>query len=163
ATNHKPIIRGTDDGIWRRMKMIPFKYQIPDHRVDKNLKYKLRKELPAILNWAVEGALKWQKDGLKNPRVVEEANKEYRTEMDVIELFMQECCAIDESYSIQAKVLYQTYKDWAKENNQYEMNNTRFGKEMGQKFGKHKTHGQIKYFGLMINDEYDQKTFSINY
>lgn len=163
ATNHKPIIRGTDDGIWRRMKMIPFKYQIPDHRVDKNLKYKLRKELPAILNWAVEGALKWQKEGLKNPRVVEEANKEYRTEMDVIELFMQECCAIDESYSIQAKVLYQTYKDWAKENNQYEMNNTRFGKEMGQKFGKHKTHGQIKYFGLMINDEYDQKTFSINY
>jgi len=163
ATNHKPIIRGTDDGIWRRMKMIPFKYQIPDKKVDRNLKYKLRKELPAILNWAVEGALKWQKEGLKNPRVVEEANEEYRTEMDVTELFLEECCEIDETFSVQAKVLYQVYKDWAKENGQYEMSNTRFGKEMGNKFGKHKSHGQIKYFGLMINNEYDQKTFSINY
>lgn len=163
ATNHKPIIRGTDDGIWRRLKMIPFQYQIPDKKVDKNLKHKLRKELPAILNWAVEGALKWQKDGLKNPRVVEEANKEYRTEMDVTELFVQECCDVDESYSIQAKVLYQTYKDWAKENGQYEMSNTKFGKEMGNKFGKHKTNGQIKYFGLMLNQESDQRKFSINY
>lgn len=163
ATNHKPIIRGTDDGIWRRLKMIPFQYQIPDKKVDKNLKHKLRKELPAILNWAVEGALKWQKDGLKNPRVVEEANKEYRTEMDVTELFVQECCEVDESYSIQAKVLYQTYKEWAKENGQYEMSNTKFGKEMGNKFGKHKTNGQIKYFGLTINQEYDQRKFSINY
>lgn len=163
ATNHKPIIRGTDDGIWRRLKMIPFQYQIPDKKVDKNLKHKLRKELPAILNWAVEGALKWQKEGLKNPRVVEEANKEYRTEMDVTELFIQECCDVDESYSIQAKVLYQTYKDWAKENGQYEMSNTKFGKEMGNKFGKHKTNGQIKYFGLMLNQECDQRKFSINY
>lgn len=163
ATNHKPIIRGTDDGIWRRLKMIPFQYQIPDKKVDKNLKHKLRKELPAILNWAVEGALKWQKEGLKNPRVVEEANKEYRTEMDVTELFIQECCDVDESYSIQAKVLYQTYKEWAKENGQYEMSNTKFGKEMGNKFGKHKTNGQIKYFGLMLNQESDQRKFSINY
>lgn len=163
ATNHKPIIRGTDDGIWRRLKMIPFEYQIPDNKVDKNLKYKLRKELSAILNWALEGALKWQKEGLKNPRVVEKANQEYRVEMDVTELFIQECCEVDKDYSIQAKTLYQTYIEWAKENSQYQMSNTRFGKEMGNKFNKRKSDGKIKYFGLTINEEYDQRVFQINY
>ena len=55
ATNHKPIIRGTDDGIWRRMNLIPFTIQIPDHKKDKNLKYKLKRESVGILNWIVEG------------------------------------------------------------------------------------------------------------
>ncbi|PEO93949.1 DNA primase, partial [Bacillus toyonensis] len=55
ATNHKPIIRGTDDGIWRRMAIIPFTVQIPKEKVDKRLKHKLRRELKAILHWAVEG------------------------------------------------------------------------------------------------------------
>ena len=57
ATNHKPIIRGTDDGIWRRMNLIPFTIQIPDHKKDKNLKYKLKRESVGILNWIVEGCL----------------------------------------------------------------------------------------------------------
>lgn len=159
ATNHKPIIRGTDDGIWRRLKMIPFMYQIPDSKVDKNLKFKLKNELTAILNWAVEGALKWQKDGLKNPKVVEKANQEYRVEMDVTELFIQECCVLDEEASIKAKILYQTYKEWARENSQYEMSNTKFGKEMGAKFHKHKSDGTIKYFGLTINEYYDKPIY----
>ena len=162
ATNHKPIIRGTDDGIWRRLRMIPFNVQIPDHKVDKNLKYKLRKELTAILNWAVEGVLKWQEEGLKNPKVVEDANREYRVEMDVTELFIQECCEVDEEARVPAKILYQTYKEWARENSQYEMNNTKFGKEMSQKFQKIKSNG-IKYVGLRLNEEIEQKGFTMNY
>lgn len=163
ATNHKPIIRGTDDGIWRRLRMIPFNVQIPDHKVDKNLKHKLRKELTAILNWAVEGVLKWQEEGLKNPKVVEDANREYRVEMDVTELFIQECCELDEETRVPAKVLYQTFKEWARENGQYEMNNTKFGKEMGQKFQKIKSNGKMNYIGVTINQEYDQKAFTMNY
>ena len=63
GTNHKPIIRGTDIGIWRRIMLIPFTATIPDETIDKNLKYKLRQELPAILNWAVEGCLMWYREG----------------------------------------------------------------------------------------------------
>ena len=55
STNHKPIIRGTDDGIWRRVVLIPFTVKIPQDRIDKDLPAKLRKELPQIANWAVEG------------------------------------------------------------------------------------------------------------
>ena len=70
GTNHKPIIRGTDDGIWRRMKIIPFTIQIPEEKVDKNLRNKLIKEAPAILNWMVEGCLLWGREGLKDPEVI---------------------------------------------------------------------------------------------
>ena len=59
STNHKPIIRGTDDGIWRRLVLIPFDVQIPEEKVDKDLKYKLLREAPAILNWMAEGAYMW--------------------------------------------------------------------------------------------------------
>ncbi len=59
ATNHKPVIRGTDVGIWRRIRLIPFEVNIPKDKVDKNLKYKLRKELPLIFKWAVDGCILW--------------------------------------------------------------------------------------------------------
>ncbi|MCH5463531.1 phage/plasmid primase, P4 family, partial [Secundilactobacillus sp. HBUAS58055] len=78
ATNHKPIIRGTDDGIWRRLMLIPFDVKIPDNRVDKDLKYKLQREEVGILNWMVEGALKWQREGLIPPQIVQQASKDYR-------------------------------------------------------------------------------------
>ncbi|PFW66971.1 DNA primase, partial [Bacillus pseudomycoides] len=82
ATNHKPIIRGTDDGIWRRMAIIPFTVQIPKEKVDKRLKHKLRRELKAILHWAVEGYIKWRENGLPEPQVIKDQRDEYRTEMD---------------------------------------------------------------------------------
>jgi hypothetical protein len=41
ATNHKPLIRGTDYGIWRRIKLIPFTTTITPERQDKHLEEKL--------------------------------------------------------------------------------------------------------------------------
>jgi putative DNA primase/helicase len=82
ATNHKPTIRGTDEGIWRRIRLIPFNVTIPPDQRDPDLPAKLRAELPGILNWALEGCLAWQADGLTNPAAVEEATAEYRAEQD---------------------------------------------------------------------------------
>ena len=55
AANHKPQVRGTDHGIWRRIKLIPFTVIIPDDQQDKELLNKLLAELPGILNWALAG------------------------------------------------------------------------------------------------------------
>lgn len=157
ATNHKPIIRGTDDGIWRRMNLIPFTVSIPDEKKDKNLKYKLFAESVGILNWIVDGCLMWQREGLKRPAVVEEASKDYREEMDVTAAFINDCCERDINKRIKAKDLYQAYKTWANENGQYEMNSTKFGKEMGNKFNKKKSGGVIMYQGVDLLD--DQKPY----
>jgi len=83
ASNYKPTIRGTDHGIWRRIKVIPFKVVIPDDKQDKDLKHKLIQEMPQILNWMIEGAIEWQRIGLASPKKIEKETSEYRSEMDV--------------------------------------------------------------------------------
>lgn len=82
VTNHKPRITGTDEGIWRRIRLIPFTVTIPDKERDKQLREKLQKELPGILAWAVRGCLAWRRDGLGESKQVSQATAEYRREMD---------------------------------------------------------------------------------
>ncbi|MBS4538194.1 hypothetical protein GOQ27_06950 [Clostridium sp. D2Q-11] len=160
STNHKPIIRGRDLGIWRRMHLIPFTVQIPDEKVDKNLKYKLKKELTGILNWAVEGCMKWQREGLKMPEAVQDAVKEYKSEMDVISAFLEDCTERGPG-AVKASELYKSYINWADENNEYKMSNTKFGKEISLRFNKVKKRQGIFYEGVRLHD--DSKPYSINW
>ena len=132
ATNHKPLIRGTDTGIWRRIHLIPFEVQIPLDRVDKKLKYKLVKEAEGILKWAVQGCLKWQNEGLTMPQKVLEAVREYQHEMDVISAFLDACCVTGEGEA-KASRLYAVYAKWADEHNEYKMSSTKFGTELMRK------------------------------
>lgn len=149
ATNHKPIIRGTDTGIWRRIHMIPFTAQIPPDKVDRNLKYKLRAELAAIFRWAVEGCLLWQSEGLKMPRAVMEIVREYRREMDVISAFIEDRCEVGKGLSVQSSRLFAAYSEWAENNNEYRMSATKFGIELSKRFEKVRT-PQIYYNGISL-------------
>ena len=115
GANHKPVIRGTDHAIWRRIHLIPFTVQIPNDEQDKELPKKLKAELPGILNWAIEGCLRWQDNGLNPPRVVQEATQGYREEMDVLADFLVECCIVAPGISVKAKDLYSAYTQWAEE------------------------------------------------
>jgi putative DNA primase/helicase len=87
--NHKPVIRGTDDGIWRRLMLIPFKVQIPESDRDRQLINKLKAELPGILNRTLQGCLEWQRDGLGIPQEVQDAVAEYRKDMDILGRLME--------------------------------------------------------------------------
>lgn len=151
ATNHKPVIRGTDTGIWRRIHMIPFEVQIPEDKVDKNLVSKLKKELPAIFKWCVDGCLLWQKEGLKMPSAVLEMVREYRREMDVISAFIEDKCEI--GGSVQASTLYMAYVNWANANNEYCMSNTKFGTEIAKRFEKVKGLKCNYYNGISLANE----------
>lgn len=153
ATNHKPIIRGTDDGIWRRIRLIPFTVQIPDNKVDKDLKYKLARESIGILNWAVDGALKWQQNSLHTPEIIENASEGYRKEMDVLSQFISETCDVGEGYSINSTQLYRMYKEWAENNVQYRMSNTKFGREMSGRYKKIHTRSGNVYQGLKVDSD----------
>ena len=119
ATNHKPKVTGMDEAIWRRLKLIPFEVTFKKNQQDPELPEKLKKELPGILAWMVEGCILWQKKGLRNPPAIVEANTKYRHEMSAIETFLQECCRKDENAMIQASHLYEAYKGWAEKNNEY--------------------------------------------
>ena len=154
TTNHKPIIRGTDDGIWRRLAIIPFTKQIPLDKVEKNLTNKLKRELPAILNWALEGHLKWRSFGLQEPKIVRDQRSDYRKEMDVIECFIDDCCEVGKEKQVKSKVLYETYRDWARENGQYSMSSTKFGREVSKRFGKKREASGYYFQEIGLNTEY---------
>lgn len=120
ATNHKPRIQGTDHGIWRRIRLIPFGVTIPQEERDPELEEKLKGELPGILRWAVEGCLLWQKDGLAAPEEVAHATDEYRGEMDGLQDFINSCLVVNDGAKISASELYRVYQAWCEENGEYE-------------------------------------------
>lgn len=148
ATNHKPIIRGTDTGIWRRIHLIPFTVAIPEEKVDKNLAHKLRAEMTAIFRWCVNGCTLWQQEGLKMPRAVLDSVREYRREMDVISAFLEDCC--QSTGSVAAKTLYAAYTQWAEDNNEYRMSNTKFGVELAKRHEKVKAREGWYYTNLSL-------------
>lgn len=150
ATNHKPVIRGTDRGIWRRIRLIPFEFQIPDEKQDKELTDKLLEELPMIMTWAIEGTLAWLREGLKSPTTVTEATKEYRDEMDVINSFVEEMTQPIKNWETKAADVYEVYTQWGKTNNEFVMSATRFGREMGKRFDKKRRSDGAYYVGLRL-------------
>ena len=115
ATNHKPVIRGTDDAIWRRLHFIPFRVTIPEGQRDLALKQKLRDEASGILNWALEGCRLWREGGLQAPDEVLAATKAHREEMDVLSAFLEVHCIRKAGAMIQSSVLYATYKEWCEQ------------------------------------------------
>ena len=158
TTNHKPIIGGIDDGIWRRVKIIPFTLNLAAHQRDKKLEEKLSLEMPGILNWAVEGCLKWQQSGIKEPKVVRDATGSYKEDMDILAPFLNECCYTDEpkneSIKIEAKELYNFYSNWCFKSGERTIGNRSFYRMLETKgFGKEKGSANRTYLtGITINE-----------
>lgn len=92
--NYKPEIRGSDDGIWRRVMLVPWLEQIPADEVDPLLAEKLWAERDGIFAWAVRGCLDWMAGGLRPPAVVEDATRDYRSESDPMRDFLLTQCDI---------------------------------------------------------------------
>lgn len=133
GTNHKPVIKGTDNGIWRRVKMIPFNVTIPDEEQDKKLLDKLIAEREGILNWLVEGAYKYYSKGLPKNRTVDDATKEYREEMDTLSGFIDDCIKEKETSFIKNSDIYNCYSKWCEENGIEPIKQNIFGRKMSEK------------------------------
>lgn len=159
ATNHKPVIRGTDLGIWRRIKLIPFEVNIPKDKVDKGLRYKLRAELPQILHWAVDGYKLWKSEGMNEPECVQNAVKEYKQEMDLLATFTEQCLIIDYDFTekYRAADLFHLYSTWAKANNEYEMSSKKFFAEIAKKVPTKKRDSRGVFFESIKPTEYAEE------
>ncbi len=159
ATNHKPVIRG-DAAIWRRLKLVPFDYVITK---DKQMKRHevmamFRSELPGILNWAIEGCLEWQRDGLGVPDEVIKATQEYEAEQDTFSMFLEEKCVRAPNARVLSLALYRDYKSWAEERGETPPSHKTFASLMSERgFAKSKTMKGALYsgIGLRTEDHYD--------
>ena len=139
ATNHKPVIRGSDHAIWRRIRLVPFEVTFPNEKQDKRLAEKLKTELPGILRWAVEGCLAWQREGLEPPKEVVQATDTYREEMDTLAAFLRDCTETDATGGVSAKELYRAYCAWCEQNGERPGTQTALGIRLNEK-GFDRTH-----------------------
>jgi putative DNA primase/helicase len=132
AMNHRPGITGTDEGIWRRIRLIPFDVSFLG-REDKTLAQELEAERQGILAWAVQGALKWQAGGLTEPAAVLAATEAYRRESDLLAQFLDDCTIQKAGARVKAGDLYKAYTAWCKDNNEKELTGTTFGRRMKER------------------------------
>ena len=144
STNHKPTIKGTDHAIWRRLKLVPFNYRIPEDQKDRHISDKLKTEAEGILGDLVRAHAEWLADGLKETDSVKRATGEYRTEQDQIQGFLDECCITHNDFDpdtgmkyrdlkCKAGDIYQAFRDWRKDTgNEDIMTQTKFGTKLGK-------------------------------
>lgn len=118
ATNFKPNFRGQDEGLWRRVKLIPWDRYFAPHERDHRLGDNLLREAEGIFAWAVRGAVEWYADGLGDPSIVRDETREYRETSNALAGFLPGVFIVDESAGrVTGKVLFDAYLDWAQEEN----------------------------------------------
>jgi putative DNA primase/helicase len=160
AANHKPEIRGTDEGIWSRIKLVPFRVTIPKGERIKNFSEKLQSEEgPGILNHLIQGCLEWQRDGLAEPEAVTSATEEYRAEMDTIGDFFSERCVLIDEVRCKANDLYAAYKEWSESSGGRPLSGRKFGARLNARGFKHADSNGTRWrlgIGLRATDSSQQ-------
>ena len=155
ATNHKPIVRGTDEGIWRRMRLVPFLANFTEAQRDPGLEHKLKAEAPAILRWMVQGCQLWLSQGLSMPKAVKEATSEYRSSMDVFQTFLEERCSTDATASVNSQELYDTYTAWCADNGiRLPLRQSLFNQRLEERgYRRKKSNGRNMWAGLRLGQK----------
>jgi len=163
CTNHKPIVKGSDHGIWRRLALVPFgvKFWDPDKgesgpdelKIDKRLPEKLAHESEGVLRWAVEGCLQWQQGGLRQPQAVREATGQYRSDQDRIGQFIAECCITGGMVRVRANLIYARYRAWSEQRGEYPVSQQRFGESFTERGIERMTNNGTWYVGIALRNE----------
>jgi putative DNA primase/helicase len=115
-TNHKPIIRGDDDGIWRRLILVPFRHKFEEHEKDRDLEQKLWAERDGILRWMLEGTQIYLKYGLKHSPRMKSEILTYRNDSDMLGEFLEEETRAKADVKIKQYLLFAAWKDWCERN-----------------------------------------------
>lgn len=161
VTNHKPVITGTDHGIWRRVVLVPFPVTIPKEQQDKRLLDKLTAELPGILAWAVAGFHAWREQGLGDlPNVLAVANADYRRDSDVLGIWIEDQCSIDAAPQsplfTSSTGLYKSYSQWALDMGHRPMSSKSLGDRLRERgLTPSKKSGQRGWRGIQLRSPAD--------
>jgi putative DNA primase/helicase len=133
ATNHKPVISGTDGGIWRRIRLVPYSVTIAPEKRDKRLREKLQAEKSGILNWILEGCKLWLEHGLGSAEAVTAATESYRQESDALLEFITARCVVGEAHSELAGKLYAAYQRFCEESGEEPFSAQLFGRMLTER------------------------------
>jgi putative DNA primase/helicase len=156
-TNHRPIVGGTDEGIWRRIKLIPWEVEIPPAEQDPDLGDRLALEADAILTWAVGGHRDWREHGLADPEKVTAATGAYRAESDAVARFVDQRCLTGPHFAVQSAQLFAVWSKWCAEEGEEHGTQTAFSLALiGRGFDKSKDgYGRIQWKGIALAGDDD--------
>ena len=144
--NHQPRVNGTDHGMWRRIRLVPFTKTFAPEERDPQLLAKLKEEAPHILAWMIEGCLEWQRRGLSDiPTVIREATDAYREDQDVLGTWLSECT---KKSSVETAVsdLYANYTTWCVNNGLSSASSKVFGRRIRERgYESRKSNGKVLY------------------
>jgi P4 family phage/plasmid primase-like protien len=146
ATNHRPLVQGTDLGLWRRLRLIPFVVTIPEAKQDPALREKLRGELPGILRWCVDGCLEWQRVGLNPPAAVMAATEAYRADSDSFRGWWSERVEPKAGFEVKASEAYSDYQAWCHEQDECPVSAKTFGGRVLAMSGIDRRHSSGKLY-----------------
>jgi putative DNA primase/helicase len=155
-SNHEPVIKGNDWGIWRRVKKIPWNYTLKPEEKDPDFGDKLKAEAPGILNWILAGLRRYLEAGKRLPpcKAVEEATSQYRKDMDVVGQFATQRLSPEYEAKTAGQEIYKKYQEWCRENGRYPMQSNRFHAQLqrvlGSKVQTSTPRGSLAYQGIAI-------------
>jgi putative DNA primase/helicase len=131
-SNHKPLVRANDSGLWSRLIVVPFERVIPDAEMDRSLRDRLKLEAEGILAWAVAGAMRFYASGMELPRPpeVSGAVAEYRMEMDSAGRFIEDRCELASELRVGSGALYGAYRAWSTANGEHPMSQKAFSERL---------------------------------
>ena len=161
-TNHLPRVSASDDGIWRRLIVIPFNAKIQDDNDIKNYgEFLYENAGESILTWIIEGAQKVIALDYKIPipECVSKSINQYRSQNDWFGHFLEDKCEIDDSYKESSSALYQAYRGYAFECNEYVRSTTDFYFALEKAGYERLTLNRKRYFkGLRIREDSGAET-----
>jgi putative DNA primase/helicase len=154
-TNHKPIIGGTDEGIWRRLRLVPWEVVIPPAERDAELGDKLQLEADAVLSWLVAGYRDWRARGLADPERVTAATKAFRDESDALGRFVEQLCLTSPHFHVGSSELFSTWSRWCDAEGEETGTQTAFATALQNKgFDNRKDRtGRKRWHGLALASE----------
>ncbi len=152
-TNHRPRVAGTDQGLWRRLRLIPFAVTVPKDKRDPHLPEKLRAELPGILSWCLDGWKNYRTHGFNYPEAVRAATSDYRESSDIVGEFLSECCDMNPNFTESAGNLYHAYQDWCGQVGERSRSQREFGMRLGERgFVQARTGSSRRWRGLGLHE-----------
>jgi putative DNA primase/helicase len=158
ATNHRPKVKGTDHGIWRRLRLVPFTQTFEGQRKDASLKGRLLSIPAGILAWLVRGCLEWQREGLGSADEVDAATAGYKSEQDVIGRFVSDCCMQSAAYRIRFSALYAALEKWVGEIGDNLPTKKMFGEWLGANGFESKRSNGAWWIGTTTRPELDENS-----
>lgn len=154
AGNHKPGLRSVDEAIRRRLHLLPFAVTVPECERDPELAVKLRDEWDGILDWAIQGCLMWQVEGLCAPRAVVQATESYLSAEDVLHRWMEERCALGANLWESAGELFKSWREWAEGSGEFVGHQRRLSENLESRgFAPERTRTARGFRGLALKRE----------